>query len=158
MADEIVVMAAGRVVQAGSPAALYERPASRFVAHFIGESNLAPGRVEAVLGAGAWRVDAGGLPVVATGAGEWKPGDAVVVLVRPERIRLGAAGPEGPNRFAGRVEECAFRGASRRYRVRLPTGAVWSVDEPALGEPGQPVGAAVQAAWRPEDCLALPDS
>jgi putative spermidine/putrescine transport system ATP-binding protein len=158
MADEIVVMAAGRVVQAGSPAALYERPASRFVAHFIGESNLTPGRVEAVLGAGAWRVDAGGLPVVATGAGEWKPGDAVVVLVRPERIRLGAAGPDGPNRFAGRVEECAFRGASRRYRVRLPTGTVWSVDEPALGEPGHPVGAAVQAAWRREDCLALPDS
>ena len=82
----------------------------------------------------------------------------MVVLVRPERLRLGAAAPDGTNRFAGRVEECTFRGASRRYRVRLPTGAVWSVDEPALGEPGHPVGATVQAAWRPEDCLALPDS
>ena len=156
MADEIVVMAEGRVVQAGSPAALYERPASRFVAHFIGESNLAPGRVAEVLGPGAWRVDAGGLPVVATGTGPWQPGDAVVVLVRPERIRLGAPAPDAPNRFAGRVEECTFRGASRRYRVRLATGAAWSVDAPALGEGAPAVGAAVQVSWRSEDCLALP--
>jgi ABC-type Fe3+/spermidine/putrescine transport system ATPase subunit len=157
MADEIVVMAEGRVVQAGSPAALYERPASRFVAHFIGESNLTPGRVAEALGPGAWRVDAGGLPVVATGSGLWQAGDGVVVLVRPERIRLGAGTPDGPNRFAGRVEESTFRGASRRYRVRLPTGAVWSVDEPALGAGGLAVGATVQVSWRAEDCLALPE-
>ncbi|MGH7265451.1 MAG: ABC transporter ATP-binding protein, partial [Candidatus Rokuibacteriota bacterium] len=71
MADEIVVMTEGRVVQRGTPAHLYERPANRFVAHFLGESNLESGRVEAAAGPGAWRVEAGGLPVVATGDRAW---------------------------------------------------------------------------------------
>jgi ABC-type Fe3+/spermidine/putrescine transport system ATPase subunit len=160
MADEVVVMAAGRIVQIGAPAELYERPATRFVAHFVGESNLEAGRVEVALGPGVWRVDVGGLAVVATGPGAWQPGDAVSVVVRPERIRLTtqAGARRGGNEVAGAVAECIFRGPSRRYRIRLPNGRVWSVDEAAGGaEPARPVGAAVRLSWRSEDCLAVPD-
>ncbi len=159
MADEVVVMAEGRIVQIGTPAELYERPATRFVAHFVGESNLEAGRVAATLGPGAWRVDVGGLAVVATGPGTWQPGDSVTVVVRPERVRLSALAGAAParNEVTGSVEECIFRGPSRRYRVRLPNGRVWSVDEAAGGvELLCPVGAAVRLSWRVEDCLAVP--
>ncbi len=163
MADEIVVMNQGRIIQSGAPTALYDRPANRFVAHFIGESNLESGKVQEPVSPGTWRVDAGGLSVLATGAGRWQPGDAVAVAVRPEKIRLSAVapggGPEAPNTFAGVVEECIFRGALRRYRVRLPHGRVWSVDEPSTsGTPALPASATVHVQWRPEDCLVVPDS
>jgi ABC-type Fe3+/spermidine/putrescine transport system ATPase subunit len=150
------------VVQRGAPAHLYERPANRFVAHFLGESNLESGRIEAAAGPRAWRVDAGGLPVVATGDGAFSPGDAVAVAVRPERIRIRPTAADrrpGANAFPATVEECVFRGALRRYRVRLPHGGVWSVDEPAqAAAPPHAAGAGVDVAWRPEDCLALPET
>jgi spermidine/putrescine ABC transporter ATP-binding subunit len=162
MADEIVVMAEGRIVQAGTPTALYERPANRFVAEFIGEANVEAGTVEAAAGPGTFRVNVGGLPVVATGAAAWAPGAAVAVAVRPERIRLSAGPATGAasaaNATAGQVEECVFRGASRRYRVRLPHGRVWSVDEPATGGAPLPAaGTAVRLEWRAEDCLVIPE-
>jgi spermidine/putrescine ABC transporter ATP-binding subunit len=163
MADEIVVMKDGRIVQVGTPTALYARPASRFVAHFIGESNLESGKVEAPAGPGLARVDAGGLRVLASSTTPWHPGDAVAIAVRPERIRLTApshaeGAADGPNTFAATIQECIFRGASRRYRVRLPHGGIWSVDEPALGAAPLAPGAAVHVAWRAEDCLAIPDA
>jgi ABC-type Fe3+/spermidine/putrescine transport system ATPase subunit len=160
MADEIVVMKDGRIVQVGTPTGLYERPACRFVAHFIGESNLESGKVDALAGPGMVRVDAAGLTVVASAAAPWSPGDPVAIAVRPERVRLGAAPPVpgDVNAFAGTIAECIFRGATRRYRVRLPHGHVWSVDEPAqAGMPLSP-GASVSVAWRAEDCLAIPDT
>jgi putative spermidine/putrescine transport system ATP-binding protein len=162
MGDEIVVMNQGRIVQCGTPAALYDRPVNRFVAHFIGESNLESGKVLEAVAPSTWRVDAGGLPVLATGRGPWHAGDAVAVAVRPEKIRLAALMPGGtdaPNRFVGSVEECIFRGALRRYRVRLPHGHLWNVDEPSTtGTPALEVTATIRVQWRPEDCLVIADS
>jgi spermidine/putrescine ABC transporter ATP-binding subunit len=163
MADEIVVMAGGRIVQVGAPAELYARPATRFVAHFIGESNLARGTVRAGAGAGRWRVAAGGVEVLATADRPWAPGEAVTVAVRPERLRLrpGTPGPaaDGSNELPGTVVEVVFRGPLRRYRVRLPGDHVWSVDESAATDaPAHAPGAAVAVSWRPEDCRALPDA
>jgi len=162
MADEIVVMAGGRVLQVGAPAELYDRPATRFVAHFIGESNLEAGIVRAPAGPGRWQVDASGLEVVATAERVWTPGAAVAITVRPERVQLQRGAPFGVPRRAneapGTVEQVVFRGPMRRYRVRLPHGALWSVDEPAASDaaPHAP-GAAVTVSWRPEDCRAIPD-
>ena len=162
MGDEIVVMNQGRLVQCGTPTALYDQPANRFVAHFIGESNLESGKILEAVSSSTWRVDAGGLPVIGTGSGRWQPGDAVAVAVRPEKIRLlpidrGATG--APNAFAGTVEECIFRGALRRYRVRLPHDRLWNVDEPSTsGSPAVAEASRIGVQWRPEDCLLLPDS
>jgi putative spermidine/putrescine transport system ATP-binding protein len=163
MADEIAVMAEGRIVQRGTPTALYERPANRFVAEFLGEANVEAGTVEAAAGPGLVRVRVGGeLALLAAGAGAWPAGAAVAVAVRPERIRLrtsaGPAEATPANAVPGRVEECIFRGALRRYRVRLPHGRLWSVDEPATGDaPPLAAGTAVRLEWRAEDCLAIPE-
>lgn len=163
MADEIVVMNHGRIVQAGTPTGLYERPANRFVAHFIGESNLESGTVRGAESPGRYRVEAGGLSVLATSDSSWNSGDAVAVAVRPERVHLNATKPGATsaavNAAQGTLEECIFRGAIRRYRVRLPRGQLWSIDEPATsGAPLFPVGTQVQMVWRAEDCLAIPEN
>jgi spermidine/putrescine ABC transporter ATP-binding subunit len=160
MADEIAVMAQGRIVQRGTPAELYERPATRFVAEFLGESNVEPATVREPLGPGRVTVEAGGLALRAATTAAWPPGAAVALAVRPERIRLlpaAAAAPPADNAVAGTVEECIFRGALRRYRVRLPHGRLWSVDEAASGEgPVHAAGTPVRLAWRAEDCRLFP--
>jgi ABC-type Fe3+/spermidine/putrescine transport system ATPase subunit len=162
MGDEIVVMNQGRIVQCGTPTTLYDRPATRFVAHFIGDSNLESGKVQEVVAPSTWRVDAGGLPVIATGGGRWHLGDAVALAVRPEKIRLvpdTSDGTDAPNTFAGVVVESIFRGALRRYRVRLPHGRIWNIDEPSTsGTPALMPTASIRLQWRPEDCLIVPDS
>jgi ABC-type Fe3+/spermidine/putrescine transport system ATPase subunit len=84
------------------------------------------------------------------------------VVVRPERVRLQCGAPPGvprANELPATVEEVVFRGPLRRYRVRLPHGGLWSVDEPAATEaPTHAPGARVTVAWRPEDCRAIPDT
>jgi putative spermidine/putrescine transport system ATP-binding protein len=119
--------------------------------------------VRAPAGPGRCRVDAGGLEVVATAERTWSPGAAVAIAVRPERVQLRRGAPLGvpsrPNEVPGTVEEVVFRGPLRRYRVRLPHGGLWSVDEPAAaGAAPLERGSAVTVTWRPEDCRAIPDA
>ena len=106
MADRVAVLRAGRVEQVGTPDRIYERPATPFVAEFIGSMNHMPGVVEgdrvAVLG--QYLPIDGDVPSVAD----------VDVLVRPEAVRLQAA-PDG----AGLVTRSSFRGATARLHVEL---------------------------------------
>ena len=88
MSDRLAVFNAGRIEQLGAPAEVYERPATRFVAGFVGTSNLLPGRVE---GSDAIRLDEGTL-VRATVNG--RSGE-VAAGVRPEKITIGAGGGSG---------------------------------------------------------------
>jgi energy-coupling factor transporter ATP-binding protein EcfA2 len=94
LADRIVVMNAGRIEQVGTPLDLYERPANRFVAGFIGSPamNFLPGRVEAA-GQGRARVRLALGPCLEVAlAAPVEAGTAVTLGVRPEHLRLGAAG------------------------------------------------------------------
>ena len=90
MADRMAVMRAGEVAQIGPPTELYDRPASPFVAGFVGTTNRLPGVVEAVQGGECLvRLDAGGtMPV----PGSLAAGSRVVVCARPEQLRLADAG------------------------------------------------------------------
>jgi putative spermidine/putrescine transport system ATP-binding protein len=106
MADRVAVLRAGRVEQVGTPDRIYERPATAFVAEFIGSMNHIPGVVEgdrvAVLGQY--------LPI----DGDVPAATDHDVLVRPEAVRLQAA-PDG----AGLVTRSSFRGATARLHVEL---------------------------------------
>ncbi len=95
MSDRIAVMSDGLVQQSGTPKQIYEHPANRFVADFIGETNFVPGRVLEV--AEFASVEVGGLPMLASPEGrELSPNQLVTLAIRPEKISLYPRGPINP--------------------------------------------------------------
>jgi len=119
MADRILVMDRGRIVQDGTPLEIYNKPATPFVASFIGSMNFIERAVKAA--AGVYRV--GGLTLqVQNGSGHLTPGTQVTMAIRPEDVVVGRAGGEAPNTVAARVSGLEFRGPHYRITFRLPAG------------------------------------
>jgi len=131
MSDTVVVMNQGRVEQVGTPVELYRRPATRFVADFVGEANLLPavyetGRVR--LGGYAFAFSQEG---VATGA--------VTLMARPEAVRLERDG----SGLRGRVATAFYVGAGAEYGIETDAGLVTIVQPDPKGDllpEGSPVG------------------
>jgi iron(III) transport system ATP-binding protein len=115
MADRIIVMREGRIEQVGGPRELYERPASRFVAEFMGETNVLAGT--ATGDALTVRTAAG--PLASTGAGGRAAGSAIAVIVRPEALRVHADHdvPPGAPALRGIVAESSYLGATSTCRI-----------------------------------------
>jgi spermidine/putrescine transport system ATP-binding protein len=147
MADTIAVMNHGRIEQLGHPEELYERPATTFVAGFLGASNLLPGRVE---GPDAVRLDSGELVRVKVD-GRTGP---VAAGVRPEKIILGAGG--GANELAGTIVETAYIGVATQVVVRTAAGTV-QVFAQNIDSGGRvpPPGANVILSWAPESTFVV---
>jgi iron(III) transport system ATP-binding protein len=119
MADRILVMDRGRIVQDGTPLEIYNKPATPFVASFIGSMNFIERAVKAA--AGVYRV--GGLTLqVQNGSGHLTPGTQVTMAIRPEDVVVGRAGGEAPNTVAARVSGLEFRGPHYRITFRLQAG------------------------------------
>jgi ABC-type Fe3+/spermidine/putrescine transport system ATPase subunit len=124
LSDRIAVMRDGRIQQVADPKALYERPANRFVADFVGTNNLIPG-VCKERGAGGILVE------TALGLIHGRPDDGItagtrcVLAVRPENVTLGAA---DDNVFEGRVIVASYLGSTLRYDVETAPGLVLRVD------------------------------
>jgi putrescine transport system ATP-binding protein len=163
LADRIAVMDRGRVMQVGSPTAIYEYPTSRFVAGFIGSITFLPGRVEAVEGALARIAVADFATVVEARATEGlAAGQAVTLALRPEKVTIGKARPPGGNAVPGKVRDLAYFGKDSLYRVALPSGAllaVHAVNARRAGE-GMRVADWDDAVWlsfAPESVILLRD-
>jgi spermidine/putrescine transport system ATP-binding protein len=144
MADQIVVMNGGRIEQAGTPAELYERPATAFVAGFLGVSNLLSGTVTAP---DRVRLRDGAEVSVPAATLAGRSG-GVAIGIRPEKIR--PDGSEG-NVVTGTVAESAYIGVATQYIVDTPAGSVTLYvqnDRPAAEgmAPGQPLS----VSWSPE--------
>ncbi|HEU5299384.1 MAG TPA: ABC transporter ATP-binding protein [bacterium] len=120
MSQRIAVMASGHLVQLGRPDEIYERPATPFVASFLGVANFIPGRIEGrdPTGVRVRLQDAAGGTVIVVPDGERVEGD-VVVCMRPEALRFH---PEGPMR--GRIVRRTYMGGSVDYLVQLGAHAV----------------------------------
>ena len=120
MATRLAVMDKGRLEQVGAPSDLYERPASRFVADFIGQVNLFGGRVAEVAPDRA-AVDCVELNarVVVRRPTTAAVGDAGWIGLRPEQVRLG---PEGGDGVQGRIVQAAYMGQHFAYDIILPAG------------------------------------
>jgi spermidine/putrescine transport system ATP-binding protein len=117
MSDRIAVMSAGRIEQIGTPADVYEQPATVFVADFLGVSNL----MDAV-GEGAGVVRIGDFALRA-GCGSLDVRGPVKIVARPERLALLPHGAPQDNCVPGLVERTVYVGANLQVIVRLPTGA-----------------------------------
>jgi spermidine/putrescine transport system ATP-binding protein len=129
MSDRIAVMNRGVVEQVADPETVYERPATTFVAGFIGVSNLMPGEVISANGAGAQlRLDAG--PTVRTPkSGGAAAGERAHAVVRPEKLVLTPAGesaPDGPS-VEGQVESSLYLGTATQMVVKLGDGTRMTV-------------------------------
>ncbi|QRE74205.1 ABC transporter ATP-binding protein [Methylobacterium aquaticum] len=149
LADRIGVMAAGRLVQVGPAAELYERPATRYVAGLLGDVNLIEGRLGEG-GAGAVRdldTPYGRLRAVDHhGAGP--AGAPGLLTLRPERLRLAEEG------LAGTLLDATYLGEKILYRVGLADGRVLRASGPPGAGPA--VGAPVHLAFAPDDASLLP--
>ena len=154
LSDVVVVMDRGRIAQVGSPEDIYRRPATAYVADFIGETNLLPGSIIAV---------AGDMARVSTAIGEFdglltthSPREAlapVAVAIRPECIHADPALEGGAGKHAGTVRDKAFLGSMSRLGIDV-AGVTFTVDHP--GSLRLDVGDRVALSWRAEDALLLP--
>ncbi len=163
MSDRIAVMNKGRYEQLGEPEALYERPNTRFVAGFLGVSNLLPGAVEAGDGTYAAVRLADDTRVRAPRS---LIGDAtnVSVGVRPEKIRLHEAEaqpPSGHNQMTGVVRDASYLGVSTQYLIEARGGARIMVYEQNVERATKAElwarGEAVQLTWSPDHTFVVAD-
>lgn len=116
LSNRICVMRAGRIVQTGSPRDLYDSPNSRYVADFVGTSNIFEGRVTTVSGGQASAVLGNGMQVAGRAAGGIVAGAAACVSIRPEQIRL--ARSAGTDALEVTVQNRIFLGEHTEYLVR----------------------------------------
>ena len=157
LADRIAVMRDGRIEQIGSPRAVYEQPASRFVADFLGRANVLAGRVAGREGA-LLRVETGltGVVLRALSPLDLAAGTEVWVAVRPENITFAERGHA--NHVEATVRAAAYIGGESRYEFELPGGATLRAALPnRAGEPAphpEP-GTAVRLSWPAEAGILL---
>jgi spermidine/putrescine transport system ATP-binding protein len=161
MSDRIAVMHDGRVVQEGEPREIYEHPATRFVAEFIGLTNFFEGEVveqqdDRVLVRTKDALAVWCIRRAATGKGV-----RVTVAVRPEKIEIHPGQrPESTNCWRGQVLAGTFLGEQTEYRVRLDEGPEVVVRRQNLGLNGSnrtaAPGAFVYLTWTPDVSLVLP--
>ena len=156
LSDRVVVMEAGRVEQIGRPEEVYRRPATPFVARFLGRANFFAGTVARVEASGLVVAMEGGLSVVAAPRPGLQPGQRVQVAIRQENIGLEASDADvaHANRFPAKVVFHAFAGHAHHYVVQLADGRELEVAAPGASLPFAR-GAPVVAAWGPDDVVIL---
>jgi putative spermidine/putrescine transport system ATP-binding protein len=141
LSDRIVVMNRGRVEQIAQPTEIYQRPASPFVANFLGRINVLPARVAS----GIATVGAADFPAPNSADGSFS------ISVRPERVSFAAAG------LAGTVKARIFQGHHWLVQVATDAGVV-TVIAPNDGRDVPPEGAITHVSWRSDDMALRPAS
>ena len=157
MSDRIAVMSAGRILQTGTPEEIYNRPADRFVADFIGDTNFLEAVVEETSGGQAVVRLPGGarMPANLPPSGAGGPGSTVTVVIRPEHARIVGDDAVGPPDEAavlwGRVEKSVFFGTDTHVHLRLPDGTAFVLRRQNItaGTPPPEAGRDVSVALAP---------
>ncbi|VTU26794.1 Sulfate/thiosulfate import ATP-binding protein CysA [Variovorax sp. SRS16] len=156
MSDRVALLNKGRVEQIGSPEDLYDSPATRFVAEFIGDANLVEGRVVAAQASGEVRIRVAGdtdLPARAV-PGSLRVGDAAYLMLRPERIELMTEAPASGEALPARLVKRVFSGEQLSLELETASGVRLVCTKPSLPRFRQL--AAGDAVWLfPTECRAL---
>jgi spermidine/putrescine transport system ATP-binding protein len=164
MSDRIAVMENGEIVQLGSPEEIYERPASLYVAGFVGEANMLPGTLAAhESNASIVELESGHR--VPCRPAEESVGQRVKLIVRPEKIEMhrdehaDRTGRSEQGGVAGVVEEVVFLGSSRKFVVAVG-GTRVVVTELNRGDPAESLvaGQRVWLTWIAADAWITPDT
>ena len=159
MADRVAIMQAGRVMQIGTPEALYRHPGTRFVAEFLGETNIIPAKITKISDAGIELSTAAGpltarspLPAKTQERGA-QVGDNVQVSIRPEALSPTAAA--GPNTLSAKILETTYLGDLAQHTIELSPGVVakMAVLNPGAVRSVQGHSSMVRVA--PEDVIVL---
>jgi spermidine/putrescine transport system ATP-binding protein len=160
MSDRIAVMEHARVAQLGTPAEVYEKPRTPFVAGFVGESNFLEGEAKRNLD-GCHLQLASGTSIRLSGDYECRDGERLSVAIRPEWMRLYRPGtaPPGENVLSGSVREIIYLGERMHVIVGVPLLGGLTVAVHNEGQMGKPLpwqrGESVTIAWPTESCRVL---
>jgi putrescine transport system ATP-binding protein len=161
VADRIAVMDHGKIVQMGAPSEIYEQPATRYVADFIGDVNLIEAKVTGRDGkAILMQSDVIPAPLRATSEAEVEVGASVALAVRPEKIRITVRKPAdaAENFVRGVVSGIAYLGDFSLYQVRLESSQVFKAARPNMTRfTDQPIAweDRVFLSWTPEAGVVL---
>ncbi len=139
LSDRIAVMDRGRLVQLGTPEDVFERPAGRFVAEFVGSNNFVEGRIERIDEGTAEVRDTAGILWLASAEPCFAAGHQVTLAVRPQRLRIAAAGETEPGETAidGTFFDATYVGTAIRIAVEIPGGRMLQVEAaPEMLGPG----------------------
>ena len=151
MSNRVVIMRSGRIVQDGSPQDVYRHPRSRFVAEFIGETNLLTAQAsQATISLPRLGLHA---PNSSSLTGE------VHLSIRPEHLRLDEeaySSREDRLRIDGELLDSIFLGSLYRHIVRLADGSILTVEELAADDRENGIGSRVAVSWSPSDMAILP--
>ncbi len=153
MSDRVAVFNKGKIEQIGTPRQVYDEPATRFVAEFIGETNLVEGVVETVQGAEATVRLPSGVQIVSAVSGSIASGQSVFLSIRPERVDLSETRSEGRNVLETEVTDSVYQGDHLRVQLHNAT-------HPLIAKLGRrsrefPLGTKVFAAFSAGDCRVI---
>lgn len=156
MSDRIAIMNGGRIEQIGSSEEIYSRPRTRFVARFIGDTNLIDGEIAAQEG-NEVVVDSEGIQIHAQSGISAGGGQAVTISIRPEKIEVDRAlnGSAATNCFQGQIKAVTFMGSVLRYEVVLANGLELLVEEPNQEGLRLRQGEEVYVSWSQESSVVL---
>jgi len=153
MSDRIVVMNHGLIEQNGTPEDVYRTPATKFVASFLGQSNLMTGTVVQA-GNGSARITLdNGASIEAKAPASAKAGSKVTVILRAQRLEVGKKAANGANKLKGRIAATSYLGGTAIYAIdaegmKLQANTI--IDDQVFRE-----GEAVDIAFAPSDCVLL---
>jgi spermidine/putrescine ABC transporter ATP-binding subunit len=155
LSDRIAVLSQGSIEQVGTPQEIYARPASRFVAEFIGSSNLLDAKTSSSsTGSGTELTTASGLRLMAAAA--TKPVVRVTALVRPERVRILQTGGAGANLFPAEVRSRTYLGDEAQFQVLVDGKETMLVACKLSGDDIPDVGHKLFVRIEPTDVFLLP--
>ncbi len=157
MADRIAVLKDGQIEQIGTPIDLYNQPANRFVAEFVGETNFIDGQVIDCKNGQCSLKTAAGMIGGAAPAGSLAPGTQATISIRPESVQINCNSPtrDGVNRIEGTLLDTVYLGEFAQYEVRIPGDTVVKVlQQNPRTQPPQP-GKKVAMEFNPADAVVL---
>lgn len=154
MSNVIGVINKGRVEQMGDAQVIYEKPATKFVAGFIGEANILGGTVQNVERDGVV-IKHESISIVAPGFG-LGPGDNVAISIRPEKVRVGSEAERCINVFEGKVVDEVYVGLASKVVIQLDQGPriIANVQIADIGKAPQ-VGSRMRVGWNPQNSVVV---